>query len=225
MNENIEKKLAEVTKIREELEKEIRNLKESILSQHNIIESKIVELNDLKDMESALLNKFIKEQKENIKSLLKFGGLKDKIQETKELLVGVKNKSIDVFNTTTNKIDSKWLDESYNKYKNECINLGKEITSRDNFKKVVSSFGKKIEDFKNLNFDIHKAENVETKLLLTSKKQGLEEWLSSKPTEISYSNYIIFIADKFENYENIDFVYKDSKNSFWREVNKQINKN
>lgn len=229
---DIENKLKNLTQVRELAEKELEELRKTLVTHHQKVEDKIKELQDLKDMESAMLNKFLNEQKEQIKNMLNISGLKGKIKETKNLFSEVKQKGVDLFNSTTKKIDSKWLDDSYNKYKNECIELGEEITSRDNFKKVMEKIGKKIDDFKHIDYKnlfgvedeviVVDAEIVEKKeqRILNSKKEGLQAWIIERQEERCYANYIKFISETYDNYQDLELVYKDSKNSFWRELNK-----
>lgn len=224
LNDKLEKLLIK----KNELEVRAKSEHENLLKSQEKLEITIKELEDLKDMETALFQKIVKLQKENLKDIMNFKSLKDKITEKANIFEDLKTKGKNLIGIVDTKINSQWFDENYTKYKNECKKIGEEIKSREDYKKVIDKLGGAIKSIRELDiikllneneaeknnshFDIKI--NAPIEKLLKSKSEGFEKWIESKPTDLTYQSYINYLSENYKNGTEVEFQYKNTANSF-----------
>lgn len=219
----LQDKLDAATSKRATIESELSGLQKDISELHRLIELKAKELSDAKDSESALLQKLINVQKEGLKEMVSLKSLKDKIIEKKSIIDDIRERGKTLMGIIDTKIESKWFEENYTKYKNECVKLGEEIKSREDFKQVADKLSKTMKTIKEIDFiKALKSEDILIKKDLESKQEGLMSWLNSNPEETSYESYQKYLF-QFYNLDSIrENIYANNPGSFSRLVKKYL---
>lgn len=210
---------------RKNKEQELVLEQESLVNLQKNVERIVKELQDLKDMEAALIQKMVNQQREQIKQMISVKGLKEKLLEKDGILENLKSKGKTLMGYVDTKIGSEWFDEHYNKYKNECKRIGEEIKSREDYKKVVDKIGGAVKTIKESDIIrlIKEDKEVEPKRIVGDKQEGINSWFKTSKNDLSYESYTKYMKDTYANGECAEILYKDSATSFKKALNKITN--